>query len=427
MSDVARLVVAGGGAAGLCCAAVAGRLGVRALVLERTDQPGRKLALAGGRKGNFTHTESPRQMVERYDCDAGWLLPLLRRVPYQRVVKLFHDLGVDARTDEDGCVWPVRTNAAGLREALVREAVRGGGTVRTGARVVAIECEARSQSAEGRAQSGGAWRVALESGESVHAENVLLATGGASYPQTGSSGDGIVLAQKAGLATVPWFPALASLRLREDLGVLAGISQPLVAMTLEVAGRAVRHGRGHFIFAHEYVSGSSVLNICGYAARALTRGQPVELVVDWVPGVSRDALADELLQGRHGHPRQLLVTYVSRRVSRRLAEVLAVKSGIPAGRLMTELSRAEAAGVAQELKEARFGIVGTEPMERATATGGGVRLDEVANTTMEARRRPGLYLAGEVLDIWGETGGYNLHFAWASGIAAAEAVSGCRL
>jgi predicted flavoprotein YhiN len=94
---------------------------------------------------------------------------------------------------------------------------------------------------------------------------------------------------------------------------------------------------------------------------------------------------------------------------------------------MTELSRAEAARVAQELKEARFGIVGTEPMERATATGGGVRLDEVADTTMEARHRPGLYLAGEVLDIWGETGGYNLHFAWASGIAAAEAVSGRRL
>jgi predicted Rossmann fold flavoprotein len=415
MPDLAGLVVVGGGAAGLACAAACGRIGVRALVLEKTDGCGRKLALAGGRRGNFTHAIPPRDMAQRFDCDRTWLLPLLRRFPYQRITGFFHSLGIDHRTDDDGCVWPIRSNAAGLRDALLREATRHGPEVRT-------NCAVRSIAPE-----HGRFRLALADGSSLLAARVLISTGGASYPHTGSTGDGLILARSLGLAVVNWFPALASLRTEESLRHLAGITQEKVTMTVLVGSEPVRTAQGHFIFAHDHVSGSSVLNLCGYAARALAEKRPVILRVDWVPDVSISDLSARFRAGRAENPRQQVATSLCRFVSRRLADLLCHRAQVLKERRLTELCRDEAARLCHVLKQTDFTVTGTEPMERATASGGGVSLSEVDNARLEAHRLPGLFLAGEVLDVWGETGGYNLHFAWATGLAVAEAVSGRKL
>lgn len=413
---VADLAIVGGGAAGLAGAVAAGRLGLRAVVLERTDRPGRKLAITGGRKGNLSHECGPREMAERFDCDRAWLLPLLKRFPYQRIVEFFGSLGIQCRADEDGCIWPVRCDAAGLRDALAREAEQRGGRIVAGARVVALA----------PAPAGG-WRVRLDDGREFGARAVCIATGGASYPQTGSTGDGLALAAGLGVSTVPWFPALASLAVRADIASLAGNTQPRVSMAVRVDGAVVREATGHFIFAHRHVSGSSVLNLCGFAARALAAGRAVTLRVDWAPDATRERLHEELAADRAGRPLAKLANVLAARVSRRLADRLVLESGIPAGRTMTALGRAEAAALVERLKATEWEVVGTEPIERATVVGGGVGLDEVDNRTLESKRLPGLHFAGEVLDIWGETGGYNLHFAWASGIAVAEAVAGrCR-
>jgi predicted Rossmann fold flavoprotein len=416
-ADVIELAVVGGGAAGLACASAASRLGVSAVVLERMAEPGLKLAITGGRKGNFTHELGPREMAERFDCDSRWLVPLLRRFPYQRIVRFFHGLGIDSRVDEEGCVWPIRTDAAGLRDALLAEIRRNGGRMR-----------ACSGVADLRAGGGGEpWRLRLDGGGEVRARRVCIATGGASYPRTGSTGSGLGLARSLGLATVDWFPALASLETSDNLRELAGVTQPLVAMELLVDGEVVRAARGHFLFAHNYVSGSSVLNLCGFGARALAERRRVELRVDWVPDINRETLAAELASGRIEHPKRQFVTFLVRYVPRRLAQVLAVKAEVQPDRLMAYLARDEAERAVAILKATLFGITGTEPMERATATGGGVALGEVDNVTLEAKRLPGLFFAGEVIDAWGETGGYNLHFAWATGIAVAEAASGRKL
>jgi predicted Rossmann fold flavoprotein len=414
MPDVIDLVVAGGGAAGLACAAAAGRLGLRALVLERTERCGNKLALAGGRKGNFTHVEAPRAMADRFESGKR-LVPILRRFPYQRVVAFFESLGIESRTDEEGCVWPKRADAAAIRDALVAEILRHGGQIRFGTRVACLR---------------PGWVFELVDGQDIRGANACLATGGASYPHTGSSGDGLELARSLGLAVFPWFPVLASLRTADDLSKLAGVSQPLVQMQL-LTGRGElavqREATGHFLFAHEYVSGSSVLNLCGHAARALAEGDRAVLRVDWVPDRDRELLGGELSHGRLEHPKQQLMTYMGRYVPRRLAPILAAKAGVAANRLLADMSRDEQRRLVSVLKQTDFEITGTEPMARATATGGGVSLDEVDLGTMGAKRFPGLYCAGEVLDTWAETGGYNLHFAWATGISVAESISGKKL
>jgi len=411
MADVADLVVVGGGAAGLACAVTAGRLGLNVAVLERTDRCGSKLTVTGGGKGNFTHAEPPRAMAGRFDCDVRLIMPLLRKFPYQRIMQFFSGLGIDARTDADGCVWSVRTDAAGIRDALVRETAAHGGVVKTGCRVARLE---------------PGWQVRMVDGSTVAARNVCLATGGASYSRTGSTGDGLALCRDLGLKTVDWFPALASLRTRDDLSGLAGVTQPRVEMTLLTAGGEPRTATGHFIFAHTHVSGSSVLNLCGHAARALAERKPVVLRVDWVPGRSASELAEEFTVARAGHPKQQLGTFLGSYVARRLAARLCALAGVPADRLLAHLSRTEQESIIGQLRSTEFAIVGTEPIERARVTGGGVSLDEVDLKTMEARRFPGLYFAGEVLDVWAETGGYNLHFAWATGIRAAESVAAAR-
>jgi len=410
MKEVTDLLVIGGGAAGLACAVTAARLGLKVLVLERTERCGKKLAITGGGKGNFTHAESARAMADRFDCGARVIMPLLRDFPYQRIERFFSGLGIRARRDDEGCVWPEGTDATGLRDALLREAAAQGVVVRTGCRVAHL-----------RLGVGSRQHTAYR--EEVAARAICLATGGASHPRSGSTGDGLLLGRGLGLQTVDWFPALASLRTELDLSSLAGVTQPKVRMSLILEGEPTRAATGHFIFAHSYVSGSSVLNLCGHAARALARQRRVVLRVDWVPDFGQAELTSQFAIARQEHPKQQLGTFLGSLVARCLALRLCELARVRADRLLTHLSRSEQEAMVRQLRATNLAITGAEPLERATVTGGGISLEEVNLKTLESRRLPGLYFAGEVLDLWAETGGYNLHFAWTSGIRAAESVA----
>ncbi len=409
-SSTPRLVVVGGGASGLACAITAARLGISTTVLERTDQCGKKLAVTGGSRANLTHADTPRQMAQKFDCDPKLVMPLFRRFPYQRIVGFLASVGVKCRTDDAGRIWPQGMGAPKVRDRLVQAALASGVDIRTGCRVHAIS------------RDPGKWRVDLGA-RHMAVRAACIATGGASHPGTGSSGDGLAVCSALGLATFGWFPALCSLEPRQPVDELAGIIQQSVAMTLSVAGDAVRKATGHLIFAHRYISGSAVLNLSGHAARALRQKQDVRLAVDWVPALSCAALASGIRTGQEKSGLRLVGNWLTRLVARRLADRLVDHAGVPVGRRMAQLTRAELEALVRVLKDTVFDIVGTEPIDRATVTGGGVALDEIELATCEARRLPHLHITGELLDTWAETGGYNLHFAWATGIAAGEAVA----
>lgn len=399
----------GGGASGLACAITAARRGVGTTVLERMDRCGSKLAVTGGSKGNLTHADTPRSMAQKFDCDPKLLIPLFRNIPYQRIVGFLASAGVRSRTDDAGCIWPQGMGAPKVRDRLVQAALASGVDIRTGCRVQGIRRQA------------GKWRVDLGA-RHVAVRAVCISTGGASHPRTGSSGDGLAVCSALGLATAGWFPALCSLKPRQPVDELAGITQQSVAMTLSVAGDAVREATGHFIFAHRYISGSAVLNLSGHAARVLRQKQSVRLTVDWVPALSRAVLASDIRTGQEKNSLRLVGNWLTRFVAQRLADRLVRDAGL-VDRRMAQLTGTELEALVRALKEDVFEIAGTEPIERATVTGGGVALDEVELTTCEARRLPRLHITGELLDTWAETGGYNLHFAWATGIAAGEAVA----
>jgi predicted Rossmann fold flavoprotein len=404
------LVVVGAGAAGLAAAWAGTRLGLQVTVLERTERCGKKLAIAGGGKCNLSHAASPRELAVRFDADPKLLVPLFRRFPHQRIEELFGSAGVRCRTDDDGCIWPVGMKGPEVRDALVRRAEAAGAAFRTGARVT------------GLVHTDDGWQVRY-AGETIAARNVLLATGGASCPQTGSTGDGLALCRELGLECRDWFPALCSLEPDRDIGRLAGNTRQNVRMRLEIEGSPAREKEGHFLFTKQYLSGSAVLNLSGHAARRLADGRKVELVVDWVPETDEAGLRAELL----APGRKRVVNVLAPVLSRRFALDLLGQCGVPVDRTTSELSRTEREAVVRELTQTRFRIIGTEPLERATVSGGGLSLGEVELATGRVRRFDGLYAAGELLDTWAETGGFNLHFCWATGFAVAEALAGKEL
>lgn len=436
MSGVIDLAVIGGGAAGLACALEGGRLGLRVLVLEKTARCGNKVTLTGGKRCNFTHLEAPNLMAKRFDCPRDKIVPLLRQFPPQEAIKFFQALGIEPQVDEDGCVWvsrkssplPIkgrnrilgcddrptdrrglgvsRTGAGMLRDQLVEAVQRAGSEIKTMANVREIL---------------PGWWIVLKGGEKIKARSVVLATGGASYPQTGSTGDGNRLVQALGIKTTPFYPALAALIPAEDIEDFAGISQPAVGVGLNLPNVAPR--QGNFIFAHRYISGSAVMNISGFAARALMVGEKVKLSVDWVPDRSCEELRAHFNRLRQERTLIQAKTALIGFVARKIATFICNRADVVPDSKLSNLSKVAVSRLIEQLKGTSFEIIGTEPIERATVTGGGVSLDEVDMRTMEAVRFPGLFIIGEALDIWAESGGYNLHFAWASGVIAARAVA----
>ncbi len=400
------MIVVGGGASGLVCAIRGARAGLRVVLLEKTDRCGNKLALTGGKKCNFTHLEPVRKMVERFDAPVDFILPVLRRFPPQVVIRFFADMGIGARVDPDGCVWPENADARKVRERLVQAAEKAGVVIRTRAKVKEIL---------------PSWRVVLEDGGELSGSAVCVATGGASYPQTGSTADGNRLAEKLGIKTVPPFPALVSLEPALDIKEFAGITRPLVEVALDIPG--VKPRLGNFLFAHRFLSGSAVLNISGFAARKLMSGERVVLTINWVPEIKPQQLEARFRAERAKTPRRQVNSLLAGFVPRRLANFLCGLAGVSVGTRLTNLGNEALRRLVAKVQATPFEIVGTEPISRATVTGGGVALTEVDPRTMMVRRFPGLYFAGEALDLWAETGGYNLHFAWASGFAVADAVA----
>jgi predicted Rossmann fold flavoprotein len=414
-----NLIVVGGGAAGLAAGLTAARRGKRVLVLERTNECGKKLAITGGKKGNFTHSDEPEIMSRQFNTEPRVLLPLMRRFPYARIVSFFEELGIHHLVDDDGCIWPSPKSAPRLRDELVQAFVRAGGKIMAGTHVCGIQ------------RADEHWLVRTDTG-SLNAGAVLIATGGKSYPATGSSGDGYELAARLGIQVEPVYSALASLVTQGEFAELSGITVGKTTVKLRVEDRPPRSltpdprpppsETAPFLFAGKSITGRAIINLCGFAGKALLEGKQVTAIVDWLPDQTKEELAAELADQRMRHGAMHISNFIAAKSAKRLALQLCVKAQVPEDRKLAGLSREETKRLLDILKCTEIEVVDTEPLARATVTGGGVALAEVSLDTFESRKHKGLYFAGEVLDVWGRSGGYNLHFAWASGIAVGEAV-----
>jgi predicted Rossmann fold flavoprotein len=386
----------------LLAALFAARGGVRTLLVESHPKPGAKIRVSGGGRCNVLpsaleladfHTEGSRNAMRN----------LLFSWPLDEVRAFFErDLGVPLKVEETGKVFPVSDDPSEITNALLSACERAGVKLVAGARV--RELRACDPSEVGSAR----FELALASGESVRAERVALCTGGLSLPKTGSDGWGYQAAERLGHTPLRRYPALVPLLTSEDRWCeLAGVS-------LRARLNAVRDGKlleartGDLLFTHKGFSGPVVLDISHQLAREGHQG--VTLLAAWL-GDDAEAWDARLLAGGA----RSVQSFTRAHLPKRLADLLVARAGVDPARACARLTREERQRLASELGACELEIAGDEGYRTAEVTGGGVPLEEVAMRTLESRLVPGLYLAGEILDITGRIGGFNFLWAWASG------------
>ena len=399
MRDV---VVIGAGAAGTMAAIFAARGGAKVTLLERTRDGGRKILISGGGRCNVlpSRVDEARFVTE---SSPNVLRRILRSWPLASQVEFFErDLGIPLVHEEESLkLFPASHKARDVRDGLLQCAVREGVEVVTDTSVSDIEAE------------GARWLVSCDGGHALHADAVIVATGGLSVPATGSDGRGLTILRRLGHTVHTTYAALTPITVEPcDYTELAGISLPVTVSAK--SGRDVARASGGFLFTHRGYSGPSVLDVSHVAVRArATSSERATLTVRWTP------LDEAAWQARLQPVGARTVGAVVRaELPERLASVLIRRAGVDPLRTLSELRRDERLRLVEALVRGELPWAGDEGYKKAEVTGGGVSLAEIDHRTMESRLHPGLYLCGEVLDAFGPIGGYNFFWAWTTGRAA---------
>ncbi|MGE0554842.1 MAG: NAD(P)/FAD-dependent oxidoreductase [Gemmatimonadales bacterium] len=399
----------GAGAAGLLAAIFAARGGASVSLLERTRDGGRKILISGGGRCNILpSTVDERRFVT--DSSPNTLRKILKSWSLDHQVRFFEaELGQRlVEEQETRKLFPASNRARDVRDGLVRIAERSGARFLPECRVT------------GLAPIEGGWRVSVAGREALEADTVVVATGGLSVPNTGSDGAGLELLRGLGHTIHETYPALTPI-VAEPIPFpgLAGVSLPVTSLTAS-SGRESAGSSGGFLLTHKGYSGPAVLDVSHVVTRSPPEGEGrARLVVRWCE-LDDDGWAAALQpQGR-----KTIGGVVRERLPDRLGLAILARAGVdPAGPL-AQLGRAERRAAIDALVRGELPWSGHEGYRKAEVTGGGVSLAEIDPVTMESRRHPGLYLAGEVLDAFGPIGGYNFLWAWATGRAAGRAAAG---
>jgi predicted flavoprotein YhiN len=455
------VLILGAGAAGLMAAVAAGESArtagrrTRVLVVEKNRQAGIKVLVCGGGRGNLTNAGDRAELLAKFGRDGRWLSDAFDRLDNAATCDFFAGLGVPTKTEADGRIFPVSDKARDIVDALVGRAdelgveiVTGyaateltvhGGRV-TGAVLVEADTPVPGASdgkipakwrrfdpatwSHTRAQSSAAELAGRRERErlTVSAGAVILAVGGSSYVRMGTTGDGYDMCRRLGVTVVEPRPAVVPLITVEQWGpALAGVAVEDAAVAIDLPKHRKSPSRGDLLFTHFGLSGPAALNLSDVVALLLSQGtSPVPLRLDLVPSQSAEQLDAWLRSAASTDGKKQAKTLLGRSVPERLAECLLAQSGAAAGVTAGQLPREARLRLVESLKGLRVGVHATKGMAQAMVTAGGVPVREVDPRTMESRKVARLYLAGEMLDLTGPSGGYNLQIAWSTGWVAGE-------
>lgn len=411
MNKRPEILVAGGGAAGMMAALFAARAGASVTLLERNEKLGKKIYITGKGRCNLTNDCSLEEFLRQVPRNPRFLYGALNRFGPQDMMALMEEAGCPVEVQRGQRVFPRSEKASDVIRALARLMEQAGVRVRLHSRIQSLIVQ------EGRAAG-----VVLESGERLEADAVILSLGGQSYPMTGSTGDGYALAREAGHHVLPPEAVLSALETVEDWPrALQGLALKNVRLTLRSGCKTLYTELGEMLFTHFGISGPLVLEMSCHLPAELAQAQ---VTLDLKPGLTPQQLDLRLQRDFSTQPRKQLQNVLPGLLPLRLSALFPDLAGVSGERVCGQITRGEREQLGAALKALPITLRARRPLAEAIVTRGGVDVKEIQPATMESKLLPGLYFAGEMIDVDAHTGGFNLQIAFSTGALAGSSAAG---
>jgi len=410
--DIYDIAVVGGGAAGAMAAIRSSELGKRVVLVERNDAIGKKILITGKGRCNLTNTAPIEEFIGRFGRQGKFLRSAFYAFFNEDLIEFFRSRGLEVKAERQGRVFPATDKARSVVDVLEKSLADNQVEVRYNARMAAIK------------RSGDTFLLELQNGETIKAKHVILATGGASYKVTGSSGDGFRIAEELGHSIAPLKPALVPLKTEEGwIKDLQGLGLENIRVTFKCGKKSMVSGIGELMFTHFGVSGPLVLDMSGDVIDLLKDHKAAQLFIDLKPALRPTQLEGRLLNDFMANGKAQVKTVMKGYLPQRLIDIFLVLSGVKAIKEVSQITQGERRAIVGLFKALPLTVTGALPLEEAMVTGGGVTTTEIDPRTMESKVVPGIYFAGEMIDGSAASGGYNLQQAFSTGYLAGQSAA----
>ena len=404
-----KVLVAGGGAAGMMAAIMAARNGQEVHLYEKNDRLGKKLFITGKGRCNVTNAGDMENFFESVRTNSKFLYSAFYSFSNEQVMELFEELGVRLKVERGNRVFPVSDHSNDIVRALQKEMNRLGVCVNINSEISKIF-----------ADETGFDSIQLKNGERIKGDALILATGGVSYPLTGSTGEGLQMAEKLGHKIVELTPSLIPMITKEDwVKEVQGLALKNVTVTIKQGKKQLYSDFGEMLFTHFGISGPLILSGSSYVTAAIKKG-PLEVYIDLKPALTEEQLDARLLREFDEAKNKQFKNVLNGLFPQKLIPIMIDLSGITPEKRVNEITKEERNHFGKIIKNLPLTVTAFRGIEEAIITKGGVSVKEVNPSTMESKKIPNLYFAGEMLDLDALTGGYNLQIAWSTGYLAGQ-------
>jgi len=410
MQYIYDVIVVGGGPAGLMAAGTAAGQGKKVLLLEKNNSLGRKLLITGKGRCNLTNNTDQEGLLANIPGNPSFLYSAFYTFGSQELISFYEGLGVNLKTERGNRVFPASDKALDIVQALVRYVKKQKADIRLNEPVSEIKLLPEDIK-----------EVVASSGRSYKCRKLILATGGLSYPGTGSTGDGYKFARNMGHKVTKLSPSLVPLKTQESwVHELQGLGLKNVGVKVSLGGKLLYQDFGEVMFTHYGISGPVTLSASRYLTDCFNKSEaePAIFSIDLKPALDHSALDKRLIRDLEKYKNKDFQNSLNDLLPQKMIPVIVELSGIPAGKKSNSVTKEERRNLGMILKELKFHITGPVGFNEAVITVGGVSVDEIKPGSMESKLVPGLYLAGELLDVDGYTGGFNLQIAFSTGYLA---------
>ncbi|MDF2839342.1 MAG: NAD(P)/FAD-dependent oxidoreductase [Clostridia bacterium] len=402
------VIVIGGGPAGILAAGAAGARGRKVLLIEKNEKLGKKLFITGKGRCNVTNAAEMDEFMSHIPKNSKFLYSAFRALSNNDLVGILNDMGLKTKVERGGRVFPESDKSSDVLKALQKYLDKNN-----------VNVMLHSEVKEVRVKDNKIQGVILTDGKAIDCESAIICTGGISYPQTGSTGDGLEFAKAIGHTITDLFPSLIPLIVKEEyIKELQGLSLKNVTIKIVVDNKSIYDDFGEMLFTHYGLSGPIILSASFYISDHLKKKKNIKLAIDLKPALSEEDLDKRVLKDFNLNLNKQFKNALDALLPQKLIPVIIKLSKIDENKEVNQISKEERKQLVHLLKNFEFTIIGTRPIAEAIVTSGGVSLKEISPKTMESKVIQGLYFAGEVMDLDAFTGGYNLQIAFSTGYAA---------